>query len=316
MNKEFLKSLSVCSIQSHLKSTIDFAFKDIPELTIPVFQPKEKVEGKLCPAAGKQVYFPTPDQILRYDHTHVLLDLDCSALPATRVWGPVFRNGPHSSMRWKEFLQYDIDGLESVYGATLIKRGLQILKQIDSKFYVKVTGFDKKEISDWPLPIVYDDLTRDQSYYSGPVFEVFHPSYSCAFMAGGTYYRGAERVIGFSFGITRLTKLIIDFDLIPSVPIGLCYIKSGTSEKICNVFRKRGISVFPVLHKKNLRKDVQKMSTILKKIGYSVKFTIIQGPNELKTDQYRYKFPGFREKIYSLDELASELFKNYFSSSS
>ena len=304
MNESFIQSTATCAIQSILKSQIDSVFQDIIELTTPVFQPRSLIQGKLCPEAGKQVFYPTSKNILRYDHTNVLLNLEGARLPATRTWGPVFRNGPRSSMRWKEFLQYDIDGMRSVYGTTLIERGLTFLKQIDPHFYVKVTGFENQ---DWPLESVSVALNRDQTYYSGPVFEVFHPQYPCAFMAGGVYYNNSEEMIGFSFGVTRLAKFILDQNKLVANPVVACYVKMGNSSELSEAFGRAGVRLIPIPAKKNLRKDVAQLSRNLAPLGYFIKNVIIHGQREDREKTYIYKPYGKAARSYSIEELVSEI---------
>ena len=226
-----------------VKELCDHIFSNLPELYVPVLQPKTFLNGVSFNTTGYKEIYTIDDHYLRYDLTRYQLN---QPPKNGRAYGPVFRNENTSNSRWRQFYQYDCDNihakeglslLSGVYklvasligGYTLKVNCLKLLREfipvtveaaICEKVTLKLTETDKKryqqlfwarypEIIDFKpanLAIVVDpNYTRSHDYYTGLVFEVKPDGLKHAIVGGGVYMRPDKvEMFGFGIGISRI----------------------------------------------------------------------------------------------------------------
>ena len=284
---------------SYLKKIIDEEFKDLPQVWLPLFV-NTLVEEKVNPKTGKEVY-RAKGQVIRYDLTNNLIECDLP-LPATRCYGVVARDGPTTGYRWKQFYQYDLDSIYELYGMSLLRRGITVLQKIfpEEQLVMKYFGLNKEELLEWPCEVKYEEFRRDHLYYTNKVFQVSFKSHPTVTLLGGGSYKdlsGTTRV-GYSFGITRLTFFVRKRLLEPKV---LCYVVQGQPKKLLSSNHRN--CFFPVKCRKSLSKDYPRIVKDMEDMGYYPSRTIIHGKHEEQTGKYRYKEPGGKTEIYSIDAL-------------
>ena len=313
--------MSTATTLARLKSALDLFYKDVPELVLSCTLPlKILPQLKLDPKNAKEVY-SLDDNILRWDQTHPLNALfgdftgksprNLNLPPQTRAAGTVFRKGPQGLYRWREFYQYDLDFDYNLYGLKPLERFARFFEGLGSGFYIKIKDL-KKESSEIPwniegVPLLWDkSLKRDHAYYSGLVFEVWHKDCNVALGGGGVY--NSDQTIGYSFGLTRIAKLLaqgkISFKLEPVVAL---YVKEGIPNIPEEVTKDLNFKIIPFKASKNITYDYQKMVDCFKLWGYEIKYTLIHGEFESLTGNYKFKPPKGTTKIYTLTELIENL---------
>lgn len=284
-----------------LKAALDVLYQDVEEVIVPSIIPRPDLDDIVRPQTGKEVYRIKTDQILRYDLTNVLLR--CRNLPdRTRCFGPVYRDGPTSGMRWKEFLQYDVDTDYKTYGFIYLRRALKFLSE-------KIRGL-RLEVNEEPgglespVPIsLSPGLIRDHRYYRGFVFELYEASCREALLAGGIYEREGVPFIGFSFGISRLVALFErkGLKVLPLEKAVICYILKGTPSCLIERFRNSRVRLLPVPARKNLYKDTPGILRRFK--DYEIIGTIVYGQRELVSGRYHYRDRSGVAHSFTQDQL-------------
>ena len=240
-----------------LMKKLDAYYYDVESCYNPILNPRAlfKVNQYGTENSLKQQYhLKEGSLLLRFDHTHVMFHKSPYLRPHTNVKnvGPVFRDSPTTSYRWKEFYQYDVDYQYGTHGIRPLLKWFQFLKDHSLTPYARTQVNDlellksmlhTQQINESNIKAIlqsvqfnYDsystlffekhpglknvnltvnpELVRGWSYYEDLVFETKHHKSKWAFAAGGTYKIDGKTYIGVSVGLNRLLKLARDENLL------------------------------------------------------------------------------------------------------
>jgi histidyl-tRNA synthetase len=252
-----------------LVKVLDNTFYDTCSIYNNVLHDEEHLRDiTLNTDTAKQVYRTIDNKYLRFDHTQALLRPHKYMLEhvSHRNFGPIFRKGPRSGSRWRQFFQYDVDYLYEnhnlrplmkwiklfssdmstrVNDLQLLMEHLNIQRELVSEDTIKdldlasinLDEYQRKFYNRYPdLKILSDFITvdvslvRGWSYYQSLVFESYYRNSTYAVCGGGIYIANRCEYLGIGIGINRLIKCLIEYNTydhyVPKTKLVLVYNKS------------------------------------------------------------------------------------------
>ena len=312
-----------------LRTHFDKLFFDVYEADRPILNSKTILKDQNVQLnALKEIYSVDRDNLLRFDHTHILRS-DFKQLNEKNI-GHVFRKEPTTRNRWRQFNQYDVDYVYENHSYRPLKKLLKFLgpsfkvklndlnlfnshKDLSKEHYVKLF---MKKYPDLPKENIDPAFGRGWTYYEGLVFEINHPLFKESLVGGGTYKIQEDLMFGFSIGLNRLIKLCSKDPLLhqrffPLEKLVLIRYDTRIPENLLDRLEFQNIPYHLIKKKGKLIKDYKKAVQSMEKVNRSIELTITVSETEDLNQQYFYRPKGALEpKPYSLDELV-KVFRVY-----
>lgn len=267
--------------------------------------------------------FTTKKYWLRYDFTKELLSSSENLSHAISSTGPVFRDGPVSNTRKKQFNQFDIDvpfdqGFfylkktlayfrlknikftthvndlsllrqhELLYDQGLIDAGKMILERQTQELLCD--EFKKKyaKLDLGPELIVDPNMVRGHNYYNCFVFEIKINKIS--FCAGGSYVLNDKLFFGISVGLERLATIVTP----TKKPVLVIYYESLPEQLLTKLdLLKKPFLLIAKKH--NIRKDWAKINATLDKLHLFASGTLVITKKDILEDNYYYRDKNNKE---------------------
>lgn len=325
-----------------LKKQLDqLVFWMIPERTDKILLHESKLSPSFVNPSDFNSIFLIKDEPLwlRYDHTKNLMNNPPSC--GVKQYGAVFRNGPTSTGRYRQFYQYDID-VPYQQGKFYLKKLLQYFRKKGLSYQIKYNDLSllrsknllshhgeldqgiyhlepsvieklktehKKLHPDISITNVDPQLVRGHNYYQSLVFQCTKQNSKLAICSGGSYWCGQKLFFGFSIGLERLLLEIKPNYVNTIVVIYDKVIPASLLEALeelkCNY----------LLWQKNstLWKEWPKIKKSLLELNYNCQGLIITSAQEIASGLYHFKDKQgneFEADAITIAKLLHERFRN------
>lgn len=128
--------------------------------TLPILLPKP-LKSSFHQGFNQLFEIKNEDYILRYDLTNPFKQNPVNPNILYLSKGPVFRNGPTSGYRFKEFEQYDLDCCYNTQGYFILLKTIRLLNQLGLEYKIKINDLTILNVICKQNDLVITDLLKD-----------------------------------------------------------------------------------------------------------------------------------------------------------